>query len=120
MDHKISVTVQIDMDGKNIRIITAGCLTRFSQSALLPLIRRARKLTPGIHVTVDATPTRHVDAAGLELLRDAVDNEVSLGNGPPVQFVVPAHLPRHHATVDIGASSTYTSLVAAPHEEGAS
>lgn len=120
MDHKISVTVQIDMDGKNIRIITAGCLTRFSQSALLPLIRRARKLTPGARVTLDATPARHVEALGLDLLRDAIDDEVSHGNGPPVQFVVPAHLPSHLASADYRASKVLAGMAATHLKEGAS
>lgn len=119
MDHKISVTVQIDLDGKNIRIITAGCLTRFSQSALLPLIRRARRLTPGARVTLDATPTRHVEALGLELLRDAVDHEVSLGDGPPVHFLVPAHLPDHQATAGVGILAPHLGQTAAFHQEGA-
>lgn len=120
MDHKISVTVQIDMDGQDIRIITTGCLTRLSQSALLPLIRRARKLTPGARVTLDATPARHIEALGLDLLRDAIDYEVSLSNGPPVHFVVPAHLPAHISSADKRSSKVLAGMTLTPLKEGAS
>lgn len=120
MDHKISVTVQIDMDEQDIRIITTGCLTRLSQSALLPLIRRARKLTPGARVTLDATPARHIEALGLDLLRDAIDYEVSLSQGPPVHFVVPTHLPSHLGPAGPHLSNALTGLQVEPLKEGAS
>lgn len=120
LDHKISVTVQVDLDGKNVRIITTGCLTRFSQSALLPIIRRARGLTPGIRVTVDTSPARHIEAAGLEILRDALDYESSQDNEPPVQLLIPTPLPSHYAAANTVPPHILENLPSAPLTEVAS
>lgn len=95
MDHKLSVTVQIDLDGKHIRILIAGCLTKYSQAALLPVIRRARYLTPGVLVSLDASPARHIDNVAVDLLRDSMAQEASLDKGLPVEFLLPEPLPHH-------------------------
>jgi hypothetical protein len=95
VDHKLSVTVQVALDGQKVRISAGGCLTRLSQSGLHPLIRRARGLAPGVQVTVDLTGTRHVEAIGVELLRWAVDHDVPDHHGPAVEIVVPEPLPDH-------------------------
>jgi hypothetical protein len=92
---KLSVTVQVDLDGRNIRILATGCLTEVSQRGLHPLIRRARRLTPGIHVTVDCTGAHHVEAAGVELLRRAIDHDSSADGASPVELLVPTGLPAH-------------------------
>ncbi|GAA1760815.1 hypothetical protein [Kocuria aegyptia] len=95
MTHKLSVTVQIDLDGKNVRIMATGCLTEANQQALPPLIARARTLTPGIRVTVDLSGAEHVEAAGADLLRWAIDHE-----GPQhgsVELVLPEPSPAHLA-----------------------
>lgn len=88
MDHKISVTVHVDLDGQYVRIVVTGRLTEFSQRALHPLIRRARTLTPGVQVTVDLTRVRHVEPLGLDLLRQAVDQDEAAGTRQPVHLVV--------------------------------
>ena len=88
MDHKISVTVHVDLDGRNVRIVVTGCLTEFSQRALHPLIRRARTLTPTVEVTVDLTRVRHLEPLGLDLLRQAVDQDGAGGTRSPVHLVV--------------------------------
>ena len=93
MDHKLSVTVQVDLDGKNVRVLVTGCLTELSQRALHPLILRARTLTPDIRVTVDLSGAQHVEALGVDLLRQAVGHD-----GPrqgPVRLVLPDPLPDH-------------------------
>ncbi|GAA1757516.1 hypothetical protein [Kocuria aegyptia] len=92
VDHKLSVTVQVDLDGRTIRILATGCLTDASQRALHPLLRRARSLTPGIHVTVDLTGARHVEATGVQLLRWATHHDGADG-WRPVEFLLPDPLP---------------------------
>lgn len=78
-----------------IRIHATGGLTEVSQRALHPLIRRARSLTPDIHVTVDCTGAHHVEAAGVELLRWAIDHDDSADGASPVELLVPTGLPAH-------------------------
>ena len=88
MDHKISVTVHVDLDGRNVRIVVTGCLTEFSQRALHLLIRRARTLTSNVQVTVDLSEVRHVEPLGLALLRQAVDQDEAVGTRSPLHLVV--------------------------------
>ncbi|MEX5303287.1 hypothetical protein [Kocuria sabuli] len=91
MVDKISVTVQVDLDGKYGRIVATGCLTGAGQRALHPLIRRARALTPGTHVVVDIRGAHLMEPAGVDLLRRAVaqDGAVELALPDPLS----AHLP---------------------------
>lgn len=98
MPHKLSVTVQIDLDGKNVRIIATGCLTEASQQALHPLIDRASTLVPGIRVTVDLSGAQHVEATGVELLRQAFEHDSPCSSPGPVDLVVPDPLPDHLLT----------------------
>lgn len=93
MTHKLSVTVQVALDGKALRVLVTGCLTAASQRALHPLIRRARTLTPGIHVTVDCTGAHHVEAAAVGLLRAATDHDEAAEMLRPVEFLFPEPLP---------------------------
>jgi len=93
VDQKLSVTVQVDLDGRTVRILVAGCLTEASQRALQPLIRRARALTPGIHVTVDLTALHHVEAAGVELLRRSADHDEGADRLRPVDYLLPVPPP---------------------------
>lgn len=95
MNHKLSVTVQIDLDGKNVRIVATGCLTESSQRGLLPLIQRAGTLVAGIRVVVDLAGAHHVEAAGVDLLRWAVDLDGPGAGNRRVELVVPDPLPDH-------------------------
>lgn len=88
MDHKISVIVHVDLDGRNVRIAVAGCLTEHSQRALHPLIRRACTLTSNVQVIVDLSEVHHIEPLGLELLRQAVARAEVVGARPPVHVVV--------------------------------
>ena len=95
MDHKLSVLVQIDLDGAYVRLLVTGCVTEASQQALYPLIRRARTLIPPVTVTVDLTAAEHVEVVGVDLLRWAVDHDESMGGAGPVQILLPDELPDH-------------------------
>lgn len=106
MDHKLSVTVQVDLDGRTIRILATGCLTEASQRALHPLIRRARDLTSGVHVTVDLTGARHVEAVGVNLLRWATDHDDGADRLRPVKFLLPDPLPGPTGNQGHGARAT--------------
>lgn len=113
MPHKLSVTVQVDLDGKNVRIIATGCLTETSQQALHPLIDRARTLVPGIHVTVDLSGAQHVEATGVELLRQALEHDGPRSSPGPVELVVPAPLPDHLLTTEPLTRSSSTGSLSA-------
>jgi hypothetical protein len=91
--HKLSVTVQVDLDGRTVRILVTGCLTEASQRGLHPLVRRARALTPGVHVTVDCTGVEHLEAGGVELLGQALAHGENADRLPPVELLVPDALP---------------------------
>ncbi|MEX5260189.1 hypothetical protein [Kocuria sp. CPCC 205263] len=107
------MTVQVDLDGQALRVLATGCLTAASQRALHPLIRRARTLTPGIHVTVDCTGAHHVELAGVELLREATDHDAGAEMLRPVEFLFPDPVsgalgeltsPRYHQVVSAHAA----------------
>ena len=116
MDHKISVTVHVDLDGRNVRIVVTGCLTEFSQRALHLLIRRARTLTSNVQVTVDLSEVRHVEPLGLELLRQAVDQDEAVGTRSPLHLVV-AEPSRPWAAPPQGAWTHRQAQLAHAHNE---
>ena len=89
MTQKLSVLVQVDLDGHHVTIKVTGTLTTLSQQGLHPLIRRARTLTPGIEVTVDLTKLTRVEAAAVESLREALNATDSIGQGGPVHLLDP-------------------------------
>jgi hypothetical protein len=95
MDHKLSVLIQIDLNGAYVRLVVTGCLTEANQHVLHPLIRRARTLIPPVTVSVDLTTAGHLEAAAVEALRWAVDHDESLQGASPVRVVVPHGLPAH-------------------------
>lgn len=95
MHHKLSVLVQVDLDGRHVRLVVTGCLREVNHRALCPVLRRARTLLPGIAVIVDVSSAHHVEAAALDLLHWAAEHEDAVRGTPPVEFVVPAELPAH-------------------------
>ncbi|MFF0989292.1 hypothetical protein [Kocuria nitroreducens] len=97
MHHKPSVLVQVDLDGRHIRLVVSGCVTELNHRALCPLVRRARTLVPGIAVVVDLTTAHHVEPAAVDLLRWAAEHEDAVRGTPAVDFVLPAELPGHGA-----------------------
>ena len=92
MDHKLSVLVQVDLDGAYLRLVVTGCLTEANQHALPPLIRRARTLLPPVTVSIDLTAAEHVEAIAVDLLRWTVDHDEAMDGGSPVEVLVPAVL----------------------------
>ena len=98
MHHKLSVLVQVDLDGRHVRLVVSGCLTEVNHRALCPVIRRARTLVPGIAVIVDATSAQHVEPAAADLLRWSAEHDDAVRGTPPVEFMMPAE-PADHGTV---------------------
>ncbi|GAB2598663.1 hypothetical protein GCM10009696_00080 [Kocuria himachalensis] len=98
MDHKISVLVQIDLDGAYVRLAVTGCLTEANQHVLYPLIRRARRLIPPVTVSVDLSAAGHVEATAVDLLRWAIDHDETSDGASPVELLVPNGLPAHEHT----------------------
>ena len=92
MDHKLSVLVQVDLDGAYVRLLVTGRLTEANQHALHPLIRRARTLLPPVTVSIDLTAAEHVEAIAVDLLRWTVDHDEAMDGGSPVEVLVPAVL----------------------------
>ena len=97
MDRKLSVLVQIDLDGRGLCLVVTGCLTERNHHVLHPVIRRARTLLPPMTVTVDLTGAEHVEATAVDLLRWATDHDKSLS---PVKILTSAllHEDRHLST----------------------
>jgi hypothetical protein len=84
------VVAVIDLDGKHVRLVVTGPLTMDTQTALHPLIRLGRVLTPVTRVVVDLTGARITEAAAVEaLIRQAREGYT----GHParqVRFTLPA------------------------------
>ena len=95
MDPKLSVLVQIDLDGAYVRLVVTGCLTEANQHVLYPLVRRARTLIPPVTVHVDLTAAAHVEPAAVDLLRWGIDHDETLDGASPVELLVPNGLPTH-------------------------
>lgn len=101
MHHKPSVLVQVDLDGRHIRLVVSGCVTELNHRALCPLVRRARTLAPDIAVVVDLTSAHHVEPAAVDLLRWAAEHEDAVRGAPAVDFVLPAALPGHGTVTEL-------------------
>ena len=95
MDHKLSVLVQVDVDGRYVRLLVTGCLTETNQHALYPLIRRARMLIPPVTVSIDLATAEHVEAVAVDLLRWAIDHDRTMDGVSPVELLLPDGLPDH-------------------------
>ncbi|GGG70473.1 hypothetical protein GCM10011374_38780 [Kocuria dechangensis] len=95
MDHKLSVLVQIDLNGAYVRLAVTGCLTEANQHALHPLLRRARTLIPPVTVSIDLTCATHIEAVAVESLRWAIDHDEAMGGSSPVELLVPNGLRDH-------------------------
>ncbi|MUN62500.1 hypothetical protein GMA12_05000 [Kocuria sediminis] len=95
MDHKLSVLVQVDLDGRYVRLLVTGCLTEANQHALHPLIRRARTLIPPVTVSVDLTAAEHVEGNAVGQLRTAVHDDPTLEGTSPVELLLSGVLPEH-------------------------
>lgn len=106
MNHEFSVTVRVDVETSTILLAVTGCLTRESHRSLLALILRARNLSPVGQVTVDLTGARHIDVAGLDPLRSAIDRDERDSLASPVLFHVPEPLPACPASGPVASLRT--------------
>lgn len=95
MDHKLSVLVQVDLDGRYVRLVVTGCLTEANQHVLYPLVRRTRTLIPPVTVSIDLTGAGHVEAIAVDLLRWAIDHEETTDGAGPAELLLPSSLPGH-------------------------
>lgn len=74
---KLSVILQIDLDGKYVTLDVTGTLTEINQQALPPLLERSRALFPQAVLTVDLRRAELGEPAAIDLLT------WSLQDGPP-------------------------------------
>ncbi|MFF0905485.1 UNVERIFIED_CONTAM: hypothetical protein RF653_17585 [Kocuria sp. CPCC 205316] len=87
---KISVVAVIDLDGKHVRLVVTGPLTMDTQTALHPLIRLGRVLTPVTRVVVDLTGARITEAAAVETLIHQAQAGHTGHPAQQVRFTLPA------------------------------
>ncbi|MGX5359336.1 hypothetical protein [Kocuria sp. KH4] len=95
MNHHVSVLVQVDRQSAAVRLVVGGCLTEHNHQAVRPLVLRARTLMPPASVTVDLTCAEHVEAAAVDLLRWALDEDAMLERIGRVDLLLPDPLPEH-------------------------
>lgn len=95
MDHRLSVLVQIDLQGTSVRLVVTGRLTQSNQHALHAAVTRARMLVPLAIVTVDLACAHHVETAAVDLLRWALEQSETTKATGPVKVLLPAPGPQH-------------------------
>lgn len=100
MEHKLSVLVQVDLDGTSMCLGITGCLTEATQRALHPVMRRALTANPGMQVSVDLRCAEHIEIAGVDLLRSATGNGNALPAARSVHVLLPGVLPVHCLTAE--------------------
>ncbi|WP_309105772.1 hypothetical protein [Arthrobacter sp.] len=114
MNHKLRVTVRVDIDPGHVTLLVTGCLTRSNYPVLLHIMRRARQLASGSFLQMDLTQSSHLDLEVLEYLRHLEGRETEANDrrdaddtrsAPPafqLTLTEPAELPvcLVHAGVD--------------------
>ncbi|OLT04391.1 hypothetical protein BJF77_17240 [Kocuria sp. CNJ-770] len=80
--------VQVDLDGRQVRIEVTGAVTENNQRGLCPVIGRARRLVPGIQVVVDLRGAESVEAAAMDLLRWSAEHENPAAGARKVKFLL--------------------------------
>ncbi|MEX5258503.1 hypothetical protein [Kocuria arenosa] len=68
MHPRLSVLVQIDLDGRSVRLVVTGDITLTNQKALPPLVARARTVLPEATITLDLSASHLVEPLAVELL----------------------------------------------------
>ncbi|MFI7495396.1 hypothetical protein ACH9D2_11875 [Kocuria sp. M4R2S49] len=101
MQRKIAVLVEVDLDGRYVRVSVTGALTRTNQQALHPVLRRARTTLPAARVSVDLTCARELEPATVDLLRGAVEHDEDLRGA--VEILVPEVEPAEPAAAAVDA-----------------
>jgi hypothetical protein len=92
---KLSVLVEVDPDGRFVRVSVTGPLTRANQQALHPVLRRARTTLPAARVGMDLTCVHELEPSALDLLRRTVARDEDLREavevlGPEAEPAAPA------------------------------
>jgi hypothetical protein len=88
-DPKLPVLVRVDIDGRHLRLIVTGALTRDNQQGLGPVIHRARTLTPAAKVFLDLRTSTSLEPASVELLRAGIEQQCRDRPGGTVELVLP-------------------------------
>jgi hypothetical protein len=99
--NKISVLVEVDLDGQFVRVNVTGALTAMNQQGLHPVLRRARTMLPDATVTVDLTCVRELEPVAVDLLRRAVEHEDHLRGA--VGLLLPREAPAEAAASALDA-----------------
>lgn len=87
MRKKLSVLVQIDLDGRRVTLVVTGSLTAANQQVLPPLVARARIAFPEAEVTVDLQGTHQAESSVIDILRWSL--EAAQPATGPVQITAP-------------------------------
>ena len=107
MDHKLSVVVQIDLDGRYVRLVVTGCVTETNQHALYPLIRKSRTMIPSATVTIDLTAAEHVEPGAVDLLRwAAAHDDEPLSDPSPIHVLTPTTSTGHHPATALATTAS--------------
>jgi hypothetical protein len=105
LNHKLRVTVRVDIDPGHVILLVTGCMTRANYPVLLHLMRRAQRLAGCSSILVDLTASSHLDPEVLEYLRhvegretgvkDETDGEDPLSSADAFELTLaePAELP---------------------------
>ncbi|GAB2617885.1 hypothetical protein GCM10009696_24400 [Kocuria himachalensis] len=101
MQRKISVLVEVDPDGRCVRVSVTGALTRTNQQALHPVLRRARTTLPAARVSVDLTCVHELEPTAVDLLRRAVEHDGTLREA--VEVLAPEAEPAEPAAAALDA-----------------
>ncbi|WP_461163922.1 hypothetical protein [Arthrobacter sp. R4-81] len=80
MNHKLRVTVRVDIDPGHVTLVSTGCLTRLNYPVLLHIMRRAQQLASRSSIQVDLTQASHLDLEVLEYLRHMEGRETELNH----------------------------------------
>lgn len=88
---KLSAVVQVDPDGRYVRVDVTGALTEVNQQALHPVLQRARTALPGARVVVDLRCVHGLEPAAVDLLRWSFDQDGP--GGGPLEIHAPEELP---------------------------
>ncbi|MGX5357662.1 hypothetical protein [Kocuria sp. KH4] len=87
MQRKLPVLVEVDPDGRHVRVHVSGAVTAVNQQGLHPVLRRARTMLPAATVGLDLSCVRDLDPHALDLLRAAVEQDPALGDA--VEILLP-------------------------------
>jgi hypothetical protein len=110
MNHKLRITVRLDIDLHWARMDVHGCLTEENCRALLPIVRRSFRILQEPNVVIDVSSAQHVERAGVDALRGlgitgpTAHPVFSERTGtcslivPDVLPVCPSHFPRPHGS----------------------